>query len=120
MPGLGFMAKSKPLRLDSGTLLVPSYHERDSCPFVMRVDDEDAPLDSSLVAETMAVSTDAGRQWCRVLDPVRGDGEYSCPCVLTCAGGTVAVSYTHSRCAIRVASLEVGLLMDAAVRAKPT
>ncbi|TVQ40498.1 MAG: hypothetical protein EA384_02910 [Spirochaetaceae bacterium] len=54
LPMKGFMPKTRPLRVNEGPLLFPLYHEQDLCPYLMIISDVSAPLESALVAETMA------------------------------------------------------------------
>jgi len=50
----GLMAKTKPIRLDSGRILVPLYNEIEDYPVVLIVEDTEWWAKSRYVAETMA------------------------------------------------------------------
>lgn len=53
------------------------------------------------------VSDDCGQTWYRTGDLVQGDGEYSYPFAINMSADEVAISYTDSRYAIRVALFNV-------------
>lgn len=53
-PREGFMAKTRPIRLTSGRIIMPIYHETEICPYIMILNDMASFLDHHLVAETMA------------------------------------------------------------------
>lgn len=50
----GFMPKTRPQRLSSGGLVVPLYHEAEFCPYILVMNDDEAPFNAGLVGETMA------------------------------------------------------------------
>ena len=56
LPRPGFMAKTQPVALPDGRLLVPLYHEEEYCPYILIVDDIEDPRGGRLIAETMARS----------------------------------------------------------------
>jgi predicted neuraminidase len=53
-PRLGSMAKTKPIKLKSGRIIVPFYNEVELCPYVTIADDINRCLGAPFVAETMA------------------------------------------------------------------
>lgn len=53
-PRKGFMAKTQPFKLSSGRIVIPLYNDREICPYVMLIKNIDRPLESDIVAETMA------------------------------------------------------------------
>ena len=50
----GFMAKTQPLRLQSGKIIIPIYQEEEICPYVLILDEMEDLQNQKLVAETMA------------------------------------------------------------------
>lgn len=58
----------------------------------------------------IGTSTDGGQSWQRAQDLVRGDGEYSYPFAVNMPDGSIAVSYTDSRYAIRMAVIDAAFV----------
>jgi len=54
LPKKGFMAKTRPLKLQSGKIVIPIYHEEEICPYVLILEDVEDLQNQKLVAETMA------------------------------------------------------------------
>lgn len=50
----GFMPKTRPCVLPTGSVVVPLYHEAEFCPYMLVMGDRQPPFNAGLVGETMA------------------------------------------------------------------